>query len=237
MMEVTSCGELERQTPEGDTGHPLGDLCAKLRHWPKPGSQGEQVKPTWLHSSSLNIATTMWFGECLDCGLCVVQHHVRQRSVREKPSPSWHTPTHIPHIYIHTLTLTHIHVHLHTAHTHTCTLTHSTLYTYVQHTHTCTLTHSTHTYMYTYAQHTHLQIHVSMHCITMTHHRDYQVHDLRGSSHSIQYTCMHTRMHTHTHKHTHTTHSHMHKQTTHTRSVTQDLPLSLNLFQTHSTVQ
>ncbi|KAL5517291.1 hypothetical protein EMCRGX_G002815 [Ephydatia muelleri] len=38
-MEVTSYGELERQTPEGDTGHPLGDLCAKLRHWPKPGSQ------------------------------------------------------------------------------------------------------------------------------------------------------------------------------------------------------
>ena len=117
MMEVTSCGELERQTPEGDTGHPLGDLCAKLRHWPKPGSQGEQVKPTWLHSSSQNIATTMWFGKWLDCGLCVVQHHVRQRSVREKPSPSWHTSTHIPHIYIHTLTLTHIHVHLRTAHT------------------------------------------------------------------------------------------------------------------------
>ena len=45
MMEVTSCGELDRQTPEGDTGHPLGDLCAKLRHWPKLGSQGEQVKP------------------------------------------------------------------------------------------------------------------------------------------------------------------------------------------------
>ena len=47
VMEVTSCGELERQTPEGGSGHPLGDLCAKLRHWPKPGSQGEQVKPTW----------------------------------------------------------------------------------------------------------------------------------------------------------------------------------------------
>ena len=121
MMEVTSCGELERQTPEGEAGHPLGDLCAKLRHWPKPGSQGEQVKPTWLHSSSQNIATTMCFGEWLDCGLCVVQHHVRQRSVREKPSPSWHTHTHIPHIYIHehTLTLKHIHVHLRTAHTHT----------------------------------------------------------------------------------------------------------------------
>ena len=89
MMEVTSYGELERQTPEGDTGHPLGDLCAKLRHWPKQGSQGEQVKPTWFHSGSQNIATTMCFGEWLDCGLCVVQHHVRQRSVREKPSPSW----------------------------------------------------------------------------------------------------------------------------------------------------
>ena len=89
MMEVTSWEELERQTQEGDTGHPLGDLCAKLRHWPKLGSPGEQVKPTWLHSSSQNIATTMCFGEWLDCGLCVVQHHVRQRSVREKPSPSW----------------------------------------------------------------------------------------------------------------------------------------------------
>ena len=89
---------------------------------------------TWLHSSSQNIATTMWFCEWLDCGLCVVQHHVRQRSVREKPSPSWHTQTHthISHIYIHvhTLMLTHIHVHLRSAHT----------------------------YMYTYAQHTHLQI-------------------------------------------------------------------------------
>ncbi|KAL5517250.1 hypothetical protein EMCRGX_G002755 [Ephydatia muelleri] len=39
-MEVTSCGELERQTPEGEAGHPLGDLCAKLRHWHKLGSQG-----------------------------------------------------------------------------------------------------------------------------------------------------------------------------------------------------
>ena len=118
MMEVTSCGELERQTPEGEAGHPLGDLCAKLRHWPKPGSQGEQVKPTWLHSSTQNIATTMWFGEWLDCGLCVVQHHVRQRSVREEPSPSWHTyPTYILHV--HTLMLTHIHVHLRTAHRHT----------------------------------------------------------------------------------------------------------------------
>ena len=62
MMEVTSCGELERQTPEA--GNPLGDLCAKLRHWPKPGSPGEQVKPTWLHSS---IAMTVCFGEWLDC--------------------------------------------------------------------------------------------------------------------------------------------------------------------------
>ena len=51
MMEVTSCGELERQTPEGEAGHPLGDLCAKLRHWPKPGSQGEQVKPTQVHKT------------------------------------------------------------------------------------------------------------------------------------------------------------------------------------------
>ena len=116
MMEVTSCGELKRQTPEGEAGHPLGDLSAKLRHWPKPGSQGEQVKPTWLHSSSQNIATTMCFGEWLDCGLCVVQHHVRQRSVREKPSPSWHTQT---HTHGHTLTLAHIHVHLRTAHRHT----------------------------------------------------------------------------------------------------------------------
>ncbi|KAL5508918.1 hypothetical protein EMCRGX_G004181 [Ephydatia muelleri] len=40
-MEVTSCGELERQTPEGDTDHPLGDLCAKLRHW--LGSQAPQT--------------------------------------------------------------------------------------------------------------------------------------------------------------------------------------------------
>ena len=62
MTEVTSCGELERQTPEA--GNPLGDLCAKLRHWPKPGSPGEQVKPTWLHSS---IAMTVCFGEWLDC--------------------------------------------------------------------------------------------------------------------------------------------------------------------------
>ena len=121
MMEVTSCGELERQIPEGEAGHPLGDLCAKLRHWPKPGSPGKQVKPTWLHSSSQNIATTMWFGEWLDCGLCVVQDHVRQRSVREKPSPSWHTQTH----------------------THTYTCTHTNV-----NTHTCTLTHSTHTYKY-----------------------------------------------------------------------------------------
>ena len=122
MMEVTSCGEMERQTPEGEAGHPLGDLCAKLRHWPKPGSLGEQVKPTWLHSSSQNIATTMWFGEWLDCGLFVVQHHVRQRSVREKPSPSWNTQTHT-HTYP------------------TCTHTNVN-------THTCTLTHSTHTYKY-----------------------------------------------------------------------------------------
>ena len=78
MMEVTSYGELERQTPEGEACHPLGDLCAKLRHWPMPGSPGEQVKPTWLHSSSQNIATTMWFGEWLDCGLCVVQHQQGQ---------------------------------------------------------------------------------------------------------------------------------------------------------------
>ena len=175
MMEVTSCGELERQTPEGDTGHPLGDLCAKLRHWAKPGSQGEQVKPTWLHSSSQNIATTMCFGEWLDCGLCVVQHHVRQRSVREKPSPSWHTQTHthISHIYIHvhTLMLTHIHVHLRTAHTHTCTLTHSThtyMYTYAQHTHTCTLTHSTHIHVHLRTAHTHtctltLSTHIHVH--------------------------------------------------------------------------
>ena len=132
-MEITSYGELERQTPEGDTGHPLGDLCAKLRQWPKPGSPGEQVKPTWLHSSTQNIAMTMRFGEWLDCGLCVVQHHVRQRSVREKPSPSWHTHTTYTYpTYIYTLTLTHIHVHLRTAHTqismYSITTTHHTDY-------------------------------------------------------------------------------------------------------------
>ena len=178
MMEVTSCGELARQTPEGEAGHPLGDLCAKLRHWPKPGSQGEQVKPTWLHSSSQNIATTMWFGEWLDCGLCVVQHHVRQRSVREKPSPSWHTHTHISHIYIHvhhTLTLTYIHVHLRTAHTHTCTLTHST--------HTCkylctvSRRHTTQSIKYTISE------------------------DLLTPSNI--HACIHKHMHMQTHMHTH----------------------------------
>ena len=80
-----------------------------------------------LHSSSQNIATTMCFGEWLDCGLCVVQHHVRQRSVREKPSPSWHTSTH-----------THISNWAHVTHTNVLGAN----------THTCTLTHSTHTYKY-----------------------------------------------------------------------------------------
>ena len=159
MMEVTSCGELERQTPEGEAGHPLGDVCAKLRHWPKPGSQGEQVKPTWLHSSTQNIATTMYFGEWLDCGLCVVQHHVRQRSVREKPSPSWHTPTHIAHIYIHT-----------NVNTHTCTLyaqhTHLHVHLRTAHTPTCTLTHSTHIHVHLRTAHTHTNINVTTHMQT-----------------------------------------------------------------------
>ena len=183
MMEVTSCGELERQTPEGEAGHPLGDVCARLRHWPKPGSQGEQVKPTWLHSSTQNIATTMCFGEWLDCGLCVVQHHVRQRSVREKPSPSWHTPTHIPHIYIHTLTLTHIHVHLRTAHTHICTLTHSThTYKYL-----CTVSrrHTTQSIKYT----------ISEDLLTPS--------NIHACIHACTHACTHTHTHTHTHTNTH----------------------------------
>ena len=118
MMEVTSCGEMERQTPEGEAGHPLGDVCAKLRHWPKPGSPGEQVKPTWLHSSSQNIATTMCFGEWLDCGLCVVQHQ----------EVSGRNPHHLG---------THKHTHTYP----TCTHTNVNI-------HTCTLTLSTHTYKY-----------------------------------------------------------------------------------------
>ena len=167
MMEVTSCGELERQTPEGDTGNPLGDLCAKLRHWPKPGSPGEQVKPTWLHSS---IAMTVclvngWIVRREDL-LCVVQHHVRQRSVRETPSPSWHT--HTPHMYTCICTLT-------------CKLTHCThTYKHPQHT--------TQTMKYTISERLFslhpIYMYTRMHTLTQTH------------MHTHKHTCIHT-PHTH----------------------------------------